>query len=45
MGYVAEQEFRFNSRKKLGVTEEQRFGKLLKGTTGKRLTYAELIAR
>ncbi len=44
-GYVAEQEFRFNSRKRLGVSEEQRFSKLLEGTTGKRLTYAELITR
>jgi len=43
--YVAEQVFRFNSRKGLKVTEEQRFAKLLTGTTGKRLTYAKLIAR
>jgi transposase-like protein len=44
-GYVAEQVFRFNTRKRLNVTEEQRFGKLLAGTTGKRLTYKELINR
>jgi transposase-like protein len=44
-GYVAEQVFRFNSRKRLNVTEEQRFAKLLNGTTGKRLTYRELISR
>jgi transposase-like protein len=44
-GYVAEQVFRFNSRKGLKVTEEQRFAKLLNGTTGKRLTYQELITR
>jgi transposase-like protein len=44
-GYVAEQVFRFNSRKRLKVTEEQRFAKLLNGTTGKRLTYQELISR
>jgi hypothetical protein len=44
-GYVAEQAFRFNTRKKTGITEEQRFVKLLDGTTGKRLTYAELISR
>ncbi len=43
--YVAEQVFRYNSRKKLGVSEEQRFSRLLEGTTGKRLTYAELIGR
>lgn len=44
-GYVAEQVFRFNSRKRLNVTEEQRFAKLLTGTPGKRLTYKELISR
>jgi transposase-like protein len=44
-GYVAEQVFRFNTRKRLNVTEEQRFAKLLTGTTGKRLTYQELISR
>jgi transposase-like protein len=43
--YVAEQVFRYNSRKGLKVTEEQRFAKLLTRTTGKRLTYAKLIAR
>jgi transposase-like protein len=44
-GYVAEQVFRFNSRKGLKVSEEQRFARLLGGTTGKRLTYKELINR
>jgi transposase-like protein len=43
--YVAEQVFRYNSRKKLGVSEEKRFSTLLEGTTGKRLTYEELITR
>jgi transposase-like protein len=43
--YVQEQAFRYNSRKKLEWTEEQRFSRLLAGTTGKRLTYAELITR
>ena len=43
--YVAEQVFRFNTRKKRGVSEEKRFATLLKGTNGKRLTYAELITR
>lgn len=43
--YVAEQVFRYNSRKKMLYTEEQRFEKLLAGTTGKRLTYADLISR
>ena len=43
--YVQEQVFRFNSRKKLQWTEEQRFSRLLAGTTGKRLTYEQLINR
>jgi transposase-like protein len=43
--YVAEQVFRYNTRKKLNVTEQQRFSTLLERTTGKRLTYAELITR
>lgn len=43
--YVQEQVFRYNSRKRLLYSEEQRFSMLLEGTTGKRLTYAELIAR
>jgi transposase-like protein len=43
--YVAEQVFRFNTRKGLKVTEQQRFSRLLEKTTGKRLTYAELITR
>jgi hypothetical protein len=33
------------NNKGLKVTEEQRFAKLLEGTTGKRLTYQELISR
>jgi transposase-like protein len=43
--YVSEQVFRFNSRKGLNYTEEQRFTMLLNGATGKRLTYKELISR
>jgi transposase-like protein len=43
--YVAEQVFRYNTRKKLEVTEQERFSALLTGTTGKRLTYEELITR
>jgi transposase-like protein len=43
--YVAEQVHRFNTRKKLQYTEEKRFSMLLDGTTGKRLTYKELISR
>ena len=44
-GYVAEQVFRFNVRKKALYPEERRFSTLMEGTTGKRLTYAELINR
>jgi transposase-like protein len=40
--YVAEQGFRFNHRK--GFTEHQRFGAVLEGVKGKRLTYKELTA-
>lgn len=43
MAYVIEQAFRFNHRR--NFTEEQRFAAVLQGTTGKRLTYAELTAR
>jgi transposase-like protein len=43
--YVQEQAFRYNSRKRLQWSEEQRFSKLLEGTTGRRLTYAELTSR
>jgi transposase-like protein len=43
--YVAEQVHRFNTRKKLQFTEEKRFSMLLDGTTGKRLTYKDLISR
>lgn len=45
IAYVQEQVFRFNVRKRLKYTEEQRFSGLLEGTTGKRLTWAELITR
>lgn len=44
-GYVAEQVFRFNVRKKALYPEVRRFSTLMEGTTGKRLTYAELISR
>lgn len=43
--YVAEQVFRYNCRHKKVYTEEMRFGGLLLGVPGKRLTYADLIAR
>jgi transposase-like protein len=42
--YVIEQMFRFNCRFKF-VSEEMRFGKVLEGTVGRRLTYKELTAR
>ena len=37
--YLAEFDFRYNNRVKLGVDDEQRAVKALKGARGKRLTY------
>jgi hypothetical protein len=37
--YLAEFDFRYNNRVKLGVDDEQRTVKALKGVRGKRLTY------
>ncbi len=37
--YLAEFDFRYNNRVKLGVNDEQRAAKALKGVVGKRLTY------
>jgi transposase-like protein len=37
--YLAEFDFRYNNRKALGVEDQQRADKLLKGFVGKRLTY------
>lgn len=37
--YLAEFDFRYNERTKLGVNDKDRAGKLLKGIVGKRLTY------
>jgi ISXO2-like transposase domain len=37
--YLAEFDFRYNNRTKLGVTDEGRADKMLKGVVGKRLTY------
>lgn len=42
--YVQEQVFRFNHRKKLMFSEENRFANVIKGVAGKRLTYKELTA-
>ncbi len=38
--YLAEFDFRYNSRSKLGVNDEARADRLVKGIVGKRLTYA-----
>lgn len=40
--YLAEFDFRYNERKGLGVSDKQRAAKLLKGITGKRLTYRRI---
>jgi hypothetical protein len=37
--YLAEFDFRYNNRAKLGVNDGARAAKLLKGAVGKRLTY------
>ena len=37
--YLAEFDFRYNNRAKLGVNDEQRAAKMVKGAQGKRLTY------
>jgi transposase-like protein len=37
--YLAEFDFRYNARAALGVSDEMRAGKALKGISGKRLTY------
>ena len=37
--YLAEFDFRYNNRKALGVEDNERADKLLKGFVGKRLTY------
>lgn len=37
--YLAEFDFRYNSREALGVNDTQRDDKALKGATGKRQTY------
>jgi transposase-like protein len=37
--YLAEFDFRYNEREKLGVTDAERFAKAIPGIVGKRLTY------
>jgi ISXO2-like transposase domain len=39
--YLAESDFRYNNRSGLGVNDRDRADKLLKGITGKRLTYKQ----
>ena len=43
--YVAEFDFRYNNRVKLGVDDVQRTGNALKGIVGKRLLYSDSPAR
>ncbi|WP_299296461.1 IS1595 family transposase [uncultured Erythrobacter sp.] len=42
--YLAEYEFRYNNREKLGVNDTQRAGNALRGIVGKRLTYGGPVA-
>jgi hypothetical protein len=37
--YLAEFDFRYNNRSKLGVEDDESAAKVLKGIEGKRLTY------
>jgi hypothetical protein len=37
--YLAEYDFRYNERMKLGVSDTERTAKAIKGIVGKRLTY------
>jgi hypothetical protein len=39
--YLAEFDFRYNERMKLGVNDKTRATKAIKGTVGKRLTYQQ----
>lgn len=39
--YLAEFDFRYNNRAKLGVNDGARAAKLFKGAVGKRLTYRQ----
>jgi hypothetical protein len=43
--YLAEFEFRYSHREKLGVTDTARADRILKGVAGKRLTYQPALAR
>ena len=37
--YVSEFDFRYNNRVRMGVNDEQRAAKMVRGVSGKRLTY------
>jgi len=43
--YLAEFEFRYSHREATGSNDEDRFGKMLRGIVGKRLTYKKSLAR
>jgi hypothetical protein len=43
--YVAEFDFRYNARAKLGFDDNARTGAALKGIVGKRLTYGGPVTR
>lgn len=40
--YLAEFDFRYNNRAKLGISDEERTDRLIRGIVGKRLTYREI---
>lgn len=43
--YLAEFDFRYNERSALGIEDEERMTKSLKGIVGKRLTYQDSFAK
>jgi hypothetical protein len=43
--YLAEFDFRYNARVRLGIDDQQRAAKVLKGVKGKRLTYRTTAGR
>ena len=43
--YLAEFDFRYNSRKRLGVDDAERAAKMVKGASGERLTYRTTAGR
>ena len=41
--YLAEFDFRYNTRVRLGISDEERADRLIRGIIGKRLTYRDTV--